>query len=89
MTSDGRYCLGGITRGHVLELCARHGIPHAARTFSLTDVYAADEAFTTGTLSGLKPVGEVDGRTIGSGERGPLTKWLQQAYAELLQEEIR
>ena len=84
MTSDGRYCLGGITRGHVLELCARHGIPHAARTFSLTDVYAADEAFTTGTLSGLKPVGEVDGRTVGNGERGPLTKRLQEAYAELL-----
>ncbi len=87
MTSDGRYCLGGITRGHVLELCARHGIPHAARTFSLTDVYAADEAFTTGTLSGLKPVGEVDGRTIGSGRRGPVTKRLQEAYAQLLREE--
>ena len=84
MTSDGRYCLGGITRGHVLELCAAHDIPHAARTFSLTDVYAADEAFTTGTLSGLKPVGEVDGRRIGSGGRGPVTKRLQEAYAELL-----
>jgi len=89
LTSDGRYCLGGITRGHVLELCQRHGIAHAERTFSLTDVYAADEAFTTGTLSGIKPVGEVDGRTIGSGERGPITERLQDAYAELLCKEAR
>jgi branched-chain amino acid aminotransferase len=87
MTSDGRYCLGGITRGHVLALCARHGIAHAEKTFSLTDVYAADEAFTTGTLSGLKPVGEVDGRTIGRGQRGPLTRRLQEAYDELLRQE--
>jgi len=89
LTSDGRYCLGGITRSHVLELCRRYGIAHAARTFSLTDVYSADEAFTTGTLSGLKPVGKVDGRTIGSGERGPVTKRLQKAYAALLKDETR
>ena len=87
MTSDGRYCLGGITRGHVLELCARHGIAHAEKSFSLTDVYSADEAFTTGTLSGLRPVGTVDGRTIGSGRRGPVTERLQQAYADLLRAE--
>ncbi len=87
MTSDGRYCLGGITRGHVLELCADHGIAHAARTFSLTDVYAADEAFTTGTLSGIRPVGMVDGRVIGTGQRGPITERLQFAYAELLRSE--
>jgi branched-chain amino acid aminotransferase len=87
MTSDGRYCLGGITRGHVLSLCREHGIPCSKRTFSLTDVYAADEAFTTGTLSGLRPVGEVDGRTIGSGRRGPVTERLQQLYADLIQSE--
>jgi len=87
MTSDGRYCLGGITRGHVLRLCRRHDIPCAEKTFSLTDVYAAGEAFTTGTLSGIRPVGEVDGRTIGAGRRGPVTERLQQAYAELLRGE--
>ena len=65
MTSDGRYCLSGITRGHILSLCREHGIPHRESTFSLTDVYAADEAFTTGTLAGIRPVGEVDGRMIG------------------------
>jgi len=84
MTSDGRYCLGGITRGHVLELCEINGIPFAETTFTLTDVYSADEAFITGTLSGLKPVGTVDGRTIGSGQRGPVTEKLQKRYADLL-----
>lgn len=89
MTSDGRYCLGGITRGHVIELCQAHDIPCREKTFSLTDVYAADEAFTTGTLAGLRPVGEVDGRTIGTGKRGPVTERLQQLYANLLQSEAR
>ncbi|QKK01244.1 MAG: aminotransferase class IV [Pseudomonadota bacterium] len=84
MTSDGRYCLGGITRGHMLELCRDIGIPCQEKNFSLTDVYASEEAFTTGTLSGIRPVGEVDGRTIGSGERGPVTERLQRLYVELL-----
>jgi branched-chain amino acid aminotransferase len=87
MTSDGRYCLGGITRGHVLALCRDHAVPCREKTFSLTDVYAADEAFTTGTLSGIRPVGEVDGRVIGSGRRGPVTEHLQRLYAELLEAE--
>lgn len=85
MTSDARYCLGGITRRHVLALCRDHAIEYAEKTFSLTDVYAADEAFTTGTLSGLRPVGSVDGREIGSGQRGPITERLQVLYAELLE----
>jgi len=84
MTSDGRYCLGGITRGHVISLCRELGIECREKSFSLTDVYSADEAFTTGTLSGLRPVGEIDGRTIASGERGPVTERLQHAYADLL-----
>ncbi len=84
MTSDGRYCLGGITRGHVISLCRDLGIECRQNSFSLTEVYSADEAFTTGTLSGLRPVGEVDARTIGSGPRGPVTERLQRAYADLL-----
>ena len=87
MTSDGRYCLGGITRGHVISLCRELGIECREKSFSLTDAYAADEAFTTGTLSGLRPVGVIDGRTIGTGKRGPVTGRLQQAYAELLARE--
>ncbi|WP_376695537.1 aminotransferase class IV [Wenzhouxiangella sp. EGI_FJ10305] len=89
MTSDGRYCLGGITRGHVLKLCRDYGIPCSEKTFSLTDVYAADEALTTGTLSGIRPVGEVDGRIIGTGKRGPVTERLQRLYADLINGEAR
>jgi len=87
LTSDGRYCLGGITRGHVIGLCDEPGIDCRQTSFSLTDTYAADEAFTTGTLSGIRPVGVIDGRTIGSGERGPVTERLQRAYAGLLARE--
>ena len=70
-TSTGMYCLGGITRANVLRLCRDNGIPAQERSFSLTEVYSADEAFVTGTFAGVVPVHTVDGRTIGSGERGP------------------
>jgi branched-chain amino acid aminotransferase len=70
-TSTGDYCLGGITRGLVLELARSAGIPTHERNFSLTDVYGADEAFVTGTFAGLVPVRSVDGRTIGRPVLGP------------------
>ena len=53
-TSDGRFCLGGITRGNVLAMCRAHGITALERTFSLTDVYSAQEAFVTGTFAGRR-----------------------------------
>jgi len=81
-TSDGRFCLGGITRGNVLEVCRRAGITARETTFSLTDVYSAAEAFVTGTFAGLVPVRSVDGRTIGSGGRGPVVERLQGLYAD-------
>lgn len=81
-TSTGDYCLAGITRGHVIELCPTVGIRCQQRNFSLTEVYGADEAFVTGTFAGLVPVTEIDGRTIGDGGRGPITERLQAAYAE-------
>ncbi len=81
-TSDGRFCLGGITRGNVLQVCADAGIPARETTFSLTDVYSAGEAFVTGTFAGVVPVRTVDGRTIGGGARGPVVERLQGLYAE-------
>ena len=81
-TSDGRFCLGGITRGNVLEICRAAGIPARETTFSLTDVYSAQEAFVTGTFAGLVPVRSVDGRTLGDGGRGPVVERLQRLYAE-------
>ncbi|MDX1433285.1 MAG: aminotransferase class IV [Gammaproteobacteria bacterium] len=85
-TSSGNYCLGGITRANVIALCRRHAIPVFERDFSLTDVYGAEEAFVTGTFAGLTPVVEVDGRVIGEGARGPVTRRLGERYRELIEE---
>ena len=86
-TSSGDFCLGGITRGNVIRLCRELDIPVYQKNFSLTDVYGADEAFVTGTFAGLCPVREVDGRTIGSGERGAMVQRLQVAYLEMIERE--
>src|SRR4051794_40018499 len=87
-TSDGRYCLAGITRANVLELCRANGIPARETTFSLTDVYSASEAFVTGTFAGVVPVRSVDGRTIGDGRRGPMVERLQGLYGRLVDADV-
>jgi branched-chain amino acid aminotransferase len=87
-TSDGRYCLQGITRANVLEICRATGIPARETTFSLTDVYSAREAFVTGTFAGVVPVRAVDGRMIGDGRRGPMVERLQALYSELLDADV-
>ena len=81
-TSDGRFCLGGITRGNVLEVCRANGLVARETTFSLTDVYNAAEAFVTGTFAGVVPVRTVDGRRIGTGARGPVVERLQRLYQD-------
>lgn len=86
-TSTGDYCLDGITRAIVIEIAREAGIPVFERNFSLTDVYGADEAFTTGTFAGIAPVGTIDGRLIGS-ERGPMVERLQQLYRARLDREV-
>ena len=78
-TSTGDYCLGGITRGNVIEICREQGIPVFEKNFSLTDVYGADEAFVTGTFAGVVPVREIDGRQMTDG-RGPMVERLQGLY---------
>lgn len=86
-TSSGKYCLGGITRANVLELCRRNAISVFEKDFSLTDVYGAGEAFVTGTFAGIVPVVDVDGRRIGRGVRGPVTERLQDLYREFINKE--
>ncbi|MEO7654386.1 MAG: aminotransferase class IV [Sphingomicrobium sp.] len=86
-TSSGKYCLGGITRGLIIEICREAGIPILEKDLSLTDVYGADEAFVTGTFAGVTPVRAVDGRAY-DGVPGSLTKRLQQLYAERVEREI-
>ena len=83
-TSTGDYCLHGVTRGKVIEICRRHGIPCHERNFSLVDAYSADEAFLTGTFGAQTPVGSIDGRMIGDGAMGPVTERIRGLYAELL-----
>ena len=79
-TSSGKYCLGGITRQLALEVAREAGITAVEKDFSLTDVYGADEAFTTGTFAGIVPVREVDGRKLTC--RGPMVERLQKLYAD-------
>ncbi len=74
-------CLPGITRGVVLELAEKAGIVARQADISLAEVYTADEIFVTGTMGELTPVLEVDGRPIGQGEAGPVTRKLQTLYA--------
>ena len=76
-------CPEGITRAAVLELAEVAGIPHTAGDYSLTQFYAADEVFVTGTMGGLTPVTQIDGRLIGSGSPGPVTKRLGDLFADL------
>ncbi len=83
-TSTGDYCLNGITRQKVIDLCRANNIPVYERNFSLVDAYSADEVFLTGTFGAQTPVGSIDGRTIGSGEMGPMTARLRALYADLI-----
>ena len=85
-TSSGKYCLGGITRGLVLEIAREAGISALEKDFSLTDVYGAEEAFVTGTFAGIVPVREVDGRQLTC--RGPMVERLQRLYAGQVERDV-
>ncbi len=86
LTPHADACLPGITRRMVIEICHREGIPCVEKNLSLTELYTADEVFTTGTMGELTPVLEADGRTIGSGKRGALTERLQALHREFAYE---
>ena len=84
-TSTGDYCMNGITRKKVIELCSENKIPIYEKNFSLVDVYSAQEAFITGTLGSLTQVISIDERRIGSSDEGwPITSKLRQAYKKLI-----
>ena len=86
-TSSGDYCLDGITRRNVINLCKANDIPVFEKNFSVMQSYSADEAFVTGTFAGLTPVVDIDGRIIGSGKRGPMVDRLQELYRHLIARE--
>lgn len=83
-TSTGDYCMNGITRRKVIEICRANGIPVHERNFSLVDTYGADEAFLTGTFGAQTPVGVIDGRQIANGQMGPVTERLRGLYKALV-----
>ena len=84
-TSSGDYCMNGITRLKVIELCKNNNISVFQKNFTLVDVYSSQEAFVTGTLGSLTQVIEIDGRAIGNINNGwPVTEKLRSLYKNLL-----
>lgn len=86
-TSTGDYCMNGITRQKVIDLCRANDIPVYERNYSLVDTYGADEAFLTGTFGAQTPVSEIDGRQIGAGDMGPVTRHIRGLYKALIERE--
>jgi len=88
-TSTGDYCMNGVTRRKVIELCRANGVPVFERNYSLFDAYAADEAFLTGTFGAQTPVASIDGRALGAGTAGPITRRLRAWYEALVERDTR
>ena len=88
-TSTGDYCMNGITRKKVINLCKQNNIPVFEKNFSLVDVYSSEEAFLTGTFGAQTPVSEIDGRVIGEGKLGPVTQKIRALYSDLIAKEIK
>ena len=76
-------CLPGITRAAVIEIARQAKILTCERNISLSEIYTADEIFSTGTMGEFSPVLEVDGRTIGTGKPGPATDRLRKRFTEI------
>ncbi|MGI9500735.1 MAG: aminotransferase class IV [Geminicoccaceae bacterium] len=87
-TSTGDYCMNGITRQKVIDLCRDNDIPVFERNFSLVDAYGADEAFLTGTFGAQTPVFEIDGREIGNRRPGPAFLRIRELYKALIRRDI-
>ncbi|MGB7204141.1 MAG: aminotransferase class IV, partial [Anderseniella sp.] len=88
-TSTGDYCMNGVTRQNVINLCRSNNIPVFERNYSLFDTYSADEAFLTGTFGAQVPVAMLDGVKIGDHDgAGPVTMRLRDLYKALVKQNI-
>ena len=87
-TSTGDYCMNGVTRQKVIDLCRANDIPVYEKNFSLYEAYGADEAFLTGTFGAQTPVASIDGKPIGDGSR-PVTARIQGLYKALIADHVR
>lgn len=83
LTPHADYCLPGITRATVMDLVVKEKFVLEERNISLSEFHTADEVWTTGTMGELTPVTKIDGRVIGDGKVGPVTRQLQEAYKKL------
>ncbi|KAG4111540.1 hypothetical protein ERO13_D13G110400v2 [Gossypium hirsutum] len=86
LTPHADYCLPGITRATIMELVVKEKFELVERRISLSEFHSADEVWTTGTMGELSPVVKIDGRIIGDGKVGPVTRRLQNAYKKLTEE---
>lgn len=87
-TSTGDYCMNGVTRQKVIDLCRANDIPVFEKNYSLYEAYGADEAFLTGTFGAQTPVASIDGKPIGTGDR-PVMARIQALYKDLIAQDIR
>lgn len=87
-TSTGDYCMKGVTRQNVINLCRENGIPIFEKNYSLYEAHSADEAFLTGTFGAQTPVAEIDQRVIGDGGAGPVTRKIRTLYESLIEHDI-
>lgn len=87
-TSTGDYCMNGVTRAKVIELCRDNGIPVAEKNYSVYEAVSADEAFLTGTFGAQTPVASIDGKPIGDGTR-PVMARIQSLYKDAIDADIR
>lgn len=85
LTPSTRACPEGVTRDTVLRICSKNNIPFKVCDLSLTAVYRSEEMFCTGTMGEIAAVSEVDGRSIGTGEVGPMAKQVSQLFSEYVQ----
>ena len=83
-TSTGDYCMAGVTRQKVIDLCRANDITIYEKNYSLYEAYSADEAFLTGTFGAQTPVANIDGKSIGQSTARPMTRHIRQLYADLV-----
>ena len=88
-TSTGQYCMNGITRQKIIDVCKANNIEVREVNFSLFDVYGADEAFVTGTFAGVTPVISIDGKTIGDASNNEMSATLEKYYKTLVETQIK
>ncbi len=87
-TSTGDYCMKGITRQKVIDICRANDIAVFEKNFSLLEAYSADEAFLSGTFGAQTPVFEIDGRIINNREPGPVLLRLRKLYKDLIHQAV-